>query len=186
MILMGDELSRSQDGNNNAYAQDNPTNWLDWRKGAEADPTLQTFVENLSGLRARYDAFRRRSFLTGAHVGGKGLRDVYWLVPEGREMTDADWQEGSRRTIGMQFGNDAADGHRFLMLMNSWHEPVEVQAAGAFPRRGMGADLRYRCRRGAGEHLSGHAFRGRNLRDSSAHACSVPARGMRLRAHERA
>ena len=133
MILMGDELSRSQDGNNNAYAQDNPTNWLDWRKGAEADPTLQMFVENLSGLRARYDAFRRRTFLTGAHVGGKGLRDVYWLVPEGREMTDADWQEGSRRTIGMQFGNDAADGHRFLMLMNSWHEPVEFKLPEHFP-----------------------------------------------------
>ncbi len=133
MILMGDEMSRSQDGNNNAYAQDNATNWLDWRKGPEADPTLQTFVENLSGLRARYDAFRRRTFLTGAHVGANGLRDVYWLVPEGREMTDADWQDGLRRTIGMQFGNDAPDGHRFLMLMNSWHESVKFQLPEHFP-----------------------------------------------------
>jgi glycogen operon protein len=133
MILMGDEMSRSQDGNNNAYAQDNATNWLDWRKADETDPSLEKFVENLNGLRGRYDAFRRRSFMTGAHVGAHGLRDVYWLVPEGREMTDADWQEASRRTIGMQFGNDAADGHRFLMLMNSWHEPVKFTLPEHFP-----------------------------------------------------
>ena len=133
MVTMGDELSRTQSGNNNAYAQDNETSWVDWQKAHEVDDTLQLFFENASALRARYDAFRRRTFLTGAPVGTNGLRDVYWLVPEGREMSDADWQEGGRKTIGMQFGNDAPDGQRFLLLMNARHEPVLFKLPDDFP-----------------------------------------------------
>ena len=71
--------------------------------------------------------------MTGAPCGAQGLKDVYWLGPESREMTDADWQDGGRRTLGMQFGNDAPDGQRFLLLMNAWHEPVPFKLAEDFP-----------------------------------------------------
>jgi isoamylase len=134
MITMGDELSRTQDGNNNAYCQDNEVSWQNWRSGDDVDPTLEIFVKNVSDLRARYDAFRRKSFMTGALVGTSGLKDVYWIDPVGREMMPEDWDAG-RRTIGMQFGNDAPDGHRFLLLMNAWHEPVPFKLPEKFPSR---------------------------------------------------
>jgi glycogen operon protein len=123
MLLMGDELSHTQRGNNNAYAQDNETSWLNWQED-NADSGFLTFVQTLIALRKRYDAFRRRDFLTGATVPGNGLKDVYWLAPEGREMTTKDWSEGLRRTLGMQLGNDARDGQRFLILLNAAPEAV--------------------------------------------------------------
>jgi glycogen operon protein len=133
MLLMGDEMSRTQDGNNNAYAQDNEINWLDWGAGATVDPDLLSFTQTLAALRRRYDAFRRRAYLTGARVSGNGLKDVYWLAPEGREMTDEDWRDGQRRTLGMQLGNDAADGQRFLVLFSSAQDPVEFRLPDDFP-----------------------------------------------------
>jgi isoamylase len=129
MILMGDELSRTQGGNNNAYCQDNEIGWLDWEVSAGVDPELLPFVRTLTALRKRYDAFRRRAFLTGAKVPGNGLKDVYWLAPEGREMTTQDWTEGLRRTLGMQLGNDASDGQRFLILLNAAPDPVDFTIA---------------------------------------------------------
>jgi len=135
MLLMGDELSRSQGGNNNAYAQDNETSWLDWSAGGAPDPDLLRFVQALIGLRRRHDAFRRRAFLTGAPVDARGLKDIYWLAPEGREMTGEDWHEGERRAIGVQLGNDAADGCRFLMLLNGSAEALPFRLAADFPSR---------------------------------------------------
>jgi isoamylase len=133
MLLMGDELSRSQGGNNNAYAQDNETSWLDWAAGGSPDPDLLRFVKALTALRRRHDAFRRRAFLTGAPVDRSGLSDVYWLAPEGREMTAEDWHDGERRTMGVQLGNDAADGCRFLLLMNGSPDEVPFRLAAEFP-----------------------------------------------------
>ncbi|HEX2555981.1 MAG TPA: glycogen debranching protein GlgX [Microvirga sp.] len=133
MLLAGDELSRTQGGNNNAYAQDNETSWLDWEVGIGADPALPDFVRTLIGLRRRFDAFRRRTFLTGAALPGTGLKDVYWLAPEGREMSHGDWSDGGRRALGLQLGNDAADGARFLVLMNAAAEPVPFRLAADFP-----------------------------------------------------
>jgi isoamylase len=124
MLLMGDELSRTQHGNNNAYCQDNEISWLDWAADG-GDPEFMSFVQALIALRKRYDAFRRRDFLTGATVPGSGLKDVYWLASEGREMTTADWGDGLRRTLGMQLGNDARDGQRFLILLNAAPDPVD-------------------------------------------------------------
>jgi isoamylase len=128
MLLMGDEKSRTQNGNNNAYAQDNEISWLNWVDDG-GDPELVAFVQALTALRKRHDAFRRRDFLSGATVPRNGLKDVYWLAPEGREMTDGDWRDGMRRALGMQLGNDAPDGQRFLILLNAAPEPVEFQLA---------------------------------------------------------
>jgi len=133
MLLMGDELSRTQNGNNNAYAQDNEISWFDWEKSAAEDPDLLAFTQAVISLRRRYDAFRRREFLTGASVPPRGLKDVYWLAPDGREMTTDDWNDGLRRTLGMQLGNDAADGQRFLLLLNADPEPVEFKLPDDFP-----------------------------------------------------
>ena len=133
MLLMGDELSRTQLGNNNAYAQDNEISWFDWEAGAANDPDLLAFTQALISLRQRYDAFRRRAYLTGAPMAGSGLKDVYWLAPEGREMTNEDWGNGMRRTLGMQLGNDAADRQRFLVLLSSDPEPVEFRLPDDFP-----------------------------------------------------
>jgi len=128
MLLMGDELSRTQAGNNNAYCQDNEISWLDWNSDG-GDPDLLVFVDNVIALRKRFAAFRRRNFLSGARVAGNGLKDVYWLAPEGREMTTEDWADGLRRAIGMQLGNDAPDGQRFLILLNAAPEAVDFKLA---------------------------------------------------------
>jgi len=133
MLLMGDELSRSQGGNNNAYAQDNETSWLDWEAGIDADRHLLGFVRTLVALRRRFGAFRRRTFLTGAPVSADGLKDVHWLAPEGREMADADWNDPERRTFGMQLGNDASDGRRLLLLLNASPERVKFQLGKEIP-----------------------------------------------------
>jgi glycogen operon protein len=135
MILMGDEVSRSQGGNNNAYAQDNEISWMSWTSDP-VDPDLMTFQVNLAALRRRYDAFRRRDYLTGSPLPGNGLKDVYWLAPEGREMGHEDWGDPERRTLGMQLGNDAPDGQRFLVLFNAAPEPVEFLLAPDFPEGG--------------------------------------------------
>jgi glycogen operon protein len=126
MMLMGDELSRTQGGNNNAYCQDNEISWLDWQSDGP-DPDFLAFVQNLVALRKRFDAFRRRDFLGGATVPTTDLKDVYWLAPEGREMTTGDWADADRRALGMQLGNDAPDGDRFLILFNAAPEPVEFR-----------------------------------------------------------
>jgi glycogen operon protein len=131
MLLMGDELSRTQGGNNNAYSQDNEVSWLDWQAGPSPDPDFLAFVRNLVALRNRHHAFRRQDFLTGANVKGNGLLDVYWLAPEGREMTTQDWTDGSRRALGMQLGNDAPDRERFLILVNAAPEPLDFKLAEA-------------------------------------------------------
>jgi isoamylase len=127
MLLMGDEFSRTQKGNNNAYCQDNETSWLGWERGERADPDLVPFIQLLVGLRRRHDVFRRRRYLTGSPVAMGGLKDVYWLAPEGREMTNEDWGKEDRQTLGMQIGNDSADGQRFLVLLNAFHRDVDFR-----------------------------------------------------------
>jgi isoamylase len=84
-------------------------------------------------LRRSHDVFRRRRYLTGARVAKNDLKDVYWLAPEGREMTNEDWGEEERRTLGMQIGNDSADGQRFLILLNALHKKVDFRLDSNLP-----------------------------------------------------
>jgi glycogen operon protein len=134
MLLIGDELSRSQNGNNNAYCQDNEMSWLDWQAGAQRDPFLLSFVQSLAGLRKNHKAFRHHDFLSGK-ILQNGLKDVYWLAPEGREMTTADWTDSTRRALGVQIGNDSPDGGRFLVLFNAASEPVSFALSADFLSR---------------------------------------------------
>ncbi|MDB5590165.1 MAG: hypothetical protein JWR86_690, partial [Enterovirga sp.] len=133
MLLAGDEISRSQGGNNNPYCQDNATTWTDWEGGPAHDPDLTEFVAHLLALRREHDGLRRRTFLTGAEIPGTGMRDVYWLCPTGREMTWEDWADPARQVAGMQIGNDAPDGRRLLILINGSPEVAEFRLSPIVP-----------------------------------------------------
>ncbi len=133
MLQMGDELSRTQGGNNNAYCQDNEISWVDWAAGRSADPDLAGFIRSLTSLRRRYDVLRRRDFLQGETDSVTGLKDIYWLAPEGREMTPEDWNDELRRAIGLQIGNDGDGGQRFLALMNAAPDDIDFRLPDNFP-----------------------------------------------------
>ncbi|MCE4223751.1 glycogen debranching protein GlgX [Methylobacterium sp. C25] len=129
MLLMGDERGRTQQGNNNAYCQDNAVSWMDWAH--DPDPDLASFVGNLSALRRRCPSLRRRHFLNGTHVDGTELRDVHWLSPDGTEMDGAAWDDAGRKDFGMQIGNDIEGAQRVLVLMNAAESPCEFRLARA-------------------------------------------------------
>ena len=126
MLLMGDELSRTQGGNNNPYCQDNETSWFDWQAGWTADPDLPAFVQALAGFRRRHRALRPDAFPSGAMNRETGLRDVHWLTPEGREMTRADWADPARKALGVQMGN-SHPSERLLLLFNAGEEDVRFR-----------------------------------------------------------
>ena len=98
MLLAGDELGNSQDGNNNAYCQDNATSWIDWKRD-DAARDLLAFTRHLIELRRTHPALRRARFLTGSLAGHGALKDVTWLVPDGREKTEHDWNYPDARTL---------------------------------------------------------------------------------------
>ena len=127
MLLGGDEMGRTQNGNNNAYCQDNDITWFDW---ASADTTLRDFTRRLIAFRLAHPVFRRRRFLVGAEAS-----QLRWFTPAGTEMTAADWADGSALAIALYLdGSDdpdqAEDGtwlldDDFLVLVNAWWEPLE-------------------------------------------------------------
>ncbi len=114
MITMGDELWRTQHGNNNAYCQDNETSWLDWdpltRAGQPRD--LLAFFRRVLAIRAGAPALRQGEFFEGrAPSGGDGIPDLVWFAPGGTPMTDGDWFDGSRRTLLMWIDGRDVRGH---------------------------------------------------------------------------
>ncbi len=100
MLLAGDELGRSQGGNNNAYCQDNEVSWVDWTATDTAE-SLTGFIRRLVKLREQYPILRRNRFLTGTFNEELGFRDVNWFTPAGREMAIADWDDHAKRCFGM-------------------------------------------------------------------------------------
>jgi len=126
MLLGGDELGRTQQGNNNGYCQDSEISWFDW---AGADRELLDFTRQLVAFRRAHPAFRRRSFLTGAQATQLG-----WFTPAGTAMTGADWADTSALALAVYLnGSDdpdrAADGRLlldddFLVLVNAWWQPL--------------------------------------------------------------
>ncbi|WP_182874232.1 glycogen debranching protein GlgX [Microbispora sp. H10670] len=138
MLLAGDEFGRTQQGNNNAYCQDNETSWIDWSLVGR-EPGLLDFVRRLGALRRAHPVFRRRRFFLGRTVGDDS-RDIVWLTPSGTEMTDADWQTGYAKSLGVYVNGDAisepgARGERitdatFLLLINAHHESLTFALPG--------------------------------------------------------
>jgi glycogen operon protein len=99
MLAAGDERWRTQNGNNNAYVQDNPTSWLSWEPSPEADDLL-TLTRRVVALRRASPVLRQRAFFEGRPLEG-GSKDLAWFHPSGRELTDADWFDSDLRTLGM-------------------------------------------------------------------------------------
>jgi glycogen operon protein len=129
MLLAGDELGRTQHGNNNAYCQDSKISWLDWHLDEES-LELQRFARELLHLRRDHPGFRRRCFFTGT-LGEDRLKDIYWLNMSGMEMTDEQWHH-SCGCLGVALpgsGLKEKNGHGepvhdddFLLLLNTHHE----------------------------------------------------------------
>jgi len=127
LLLGGDELGRTQQGNNNAYCQDNETTWFDW---ASTDTALKDYTTKLIALRRTHPVFRRRRFLSGAEAS-----ELQWFTPAGTPMTGADWSDENALAIALYLdGSDdpdrAEDGSwllddDFLVLVNAWWEPLE-------------------------------------------------------------
>src|SRR5262249_29393400 len=100
MLLAGDETSRTQLGNNNAYCQDNELSWLSW----DLDPEQQDFLEFVAhtiALRRRHPVFSRRRFLQDNAINADGLKEIVWLTPEGSEMTGTQWNQHFARCLGV-------------------------------------------------------------------------------------
>jgi len=104
MLLSGDEVGKTQAGNNNAYCQDSPLTWLDWL--SPLDPALHDFVAAVIYLRRTTPAFQRESFFSGTTLRGTGRKDITWLRPDGGEMNEGDWFDTGRRVIGLVFGEE--------------------------------------------------------------------------------
>ena len=132
MLSMGDQMRRSQSGNNNAYCQDNETSWVDWTT-VEADLDLVPLMGSLAAIRRQARAFQRSNFLSGHFNEEAGLKDVYWLAPEGREMNEDDWHEPDRRALGCQLGNDNDARDRLLVIFNAGAEAIRFHLARDFP-----------------------------------------------------
>jgi glycogen operon protein len=133
MLQAGDECGRTQQGNNNAYCQDNAISWIDWDEcGRQAD--LIEYVAGLLRLRREYPEFRRDTFLKGTTLRA-GSKDVTWLNARGGEMTHADWLDGNARTLGVWYGRMNSPVGRLLLLLNASHLPQSFVLPAALPGR---------------------------------------------------
>lgn len=146
MLLAGDEFGNSQQGNNNAYCQDNEAGWLNWN-GPREDSRLVDFVKRLLAIRRAHPVFRRTRFFRGEVYGSDGLKDICWLNPDSSEMATEDWQDHSRRALGALLGGETGDefialsgypefDNTFLILMNAYDHELDfvLPHAGAFSR----------------------------------------------------
>ncbi len=133
MLLSGDEMGRTQGGNNNAYCQDNEISWLNWSLG-EDEMAMLEFVRNMVWLRRSHPVFRRRHFFQGRPIRGQDIKDIMWLSPDGREMSDEEWNNSFARSLGVYLSGEALEDRdergrnvtddNFLLLFNAHHEEV--------------------------------------------------------------
>jgi glycogen operon protein len=131
MLQAGDEIGRTQLGNNNAYCQDNEISWLDWDLDREKLELLD-FTRLLIRLFHQHPVLRRRKFFQGRKIRGAECKDVSWFRPDGEEMTDADWRNEVARSLGVRLAGDAINevdergnlvvGDTLLILLNAHHE----------------------------------------------------------------
>jgi glycogen operon protein len=128
MLNMGDELGRSQGGNNNAYCQDNPISWVDWDLDQE-QLELLAFTRRVLAIRHAQPVLRRRAHFVGAPIGEGDAKDLSWLRPDGEELGEEDWQHPERRALGMLMHGRATEevdeegnplvGDTLLVLLNA-------------------------------------------------------------------
>jgi len=130
MLLGGDEIGRTQRGNNNAYPQDNEISWFDWE---HADADMLAFTQGLIALRHAHPVFRRRRWFQGRQIRGESVTDIAWLAPDGSPMSDEQWTEGWSQAIGLLLvGDDLGSDQRgeqitdstFYLMLNASADPV--------------------------------------------------------------
>ena len=151
MLAHGDELGRTQRGNNNVYAQDSEISWVNWDLGADQKELL-TFTSGAIALRKAHPALRRRRFFAGdaAHGGKSAVGEIEWLRPDGAPMGGEDWNSGFARSVMVflngdaipeqdQMGRQVTDDH-FLLLFNAHSEPIPF----TLPSKSFGNDWRVR------------------------------------------
>jgi isoamylase len=149
MLSHGDETARTQHGNNNAYAQDNETTWvnweLDWRR-----QELLAYTRRILAIRQAHPVLRRRHFFRGAPIEEDGAKDVTWLRPDAREITDADWNDPNAAALGMLVNGNATDDvndrgqpltdDTLLLILSNSDQPLDFRLP-ELPGRGIWAEL---------------------------------------------
>jgi len=139
MLLAGDEMGRTQNGNNNAYCQDNEISWVKWDIDSH-DREFMNFVRSVICLRKSHPVFRRRYFFQGRHIKGANVKDILWLRPDGEEMTDREWSMYHARCLGLLLHGDAIEEHderggriydnTYLLLLNANAEEIAFRMPG--------------------------------------------------------
>jgi glycogen operon protein len=142
MICGGDELGHSQNGNNNAYCQDNELTWLDWDLEGRRQSFLD-FVKRVIRIRETQPVFLRRKFFKGRPI--RGVKDITWLEPGGGEMDDEAWKAGFVKCLGVRLAGDVIGdvdemgepivGETVLILLNAHHEPIPFSLPEHQPER---------------------------------------------------
>jgi isoamylase len=146
MMVAGDEIGRTQAGNNNAYCQDNEISWVDWSRAA-AERDLLAFTQKVARLRRRHPVFRRRKFFQGAFsLAGDKASDIAWLTPTGDEMTETDWRASYAKSVAVFLNGsaitepdprgDRVTDRKFLLMFNAGAEPITF----TIPEARLGTD----------------------------------------------
>jgi glycogen operon protein len=144
MLCGGDEYGRTQQGNNNAYCQDNELSWYKWDRTPEENAQTE-FTAELIAFRREHPIFRRPKFFQGREVRGSGVKDIMWLNPSGEEMGDEEWGTHFVKTLGVLLSGETPDvrdwkgtpitDDTFLLLLNASHESVDFILPGNCARR---------------------------------------------------
>ncbi|HEV2419069.1 MAG TPA: glycogen debranching protein GlgX [Terriglobia bacterium] len=134
MLLAGDEISRTKQGNNNTYCQDNELSWLNWDLD-QSQRNLLDFTRYVIKLFREHPALRRRRFFYGRKIRGSEVKDLTWLRPDGHEMSEEDWSNAETRCFGLRLAGNAIDevdqrgnpvvDDTLLIILNSHHEPLD-------------------------------------------------------------
>ncbi len=133
MLCGGDEFGRTQQGNNNAYCQDNDISWFDWNLD-RSQRLLLDFTRKLIAFREQHPVLRRRRFFQGRHIRGSEVKDISWFKPDGKEMSDDDWNAGFTKSLSLRLAGDAIAetdekgraivDDTLLILLNAHHAPL--------------------------------------------------------------
>jgi glycogen operon protein len=142
MLLAGDEIDHTQQGNNNAYCQDNAISWLDWTLTPRKAQLLE-FMRRMIRLRREHAIFRRQRFFQGKPLREGAEKDILWLRPDGTEMTPGDWQQPHARSLAVYLSGEAFTetddkggiiaGTTFLVLFNAYHDAVAFRLPNSLP-----------------------------------------------------
>ena len=134
MLVAGDEIGRTQQGNNNAYCQDNEISWLNWQ---QADQDLLAFTQKLISIRRDHPVFSRRRWFQGQPIKGIGVEDIAWFLPNGDEMNEEHWNQDFAKSMAVYLsgrgihypgpkGEQILDDN-FYLIFNAHHEPLDYK-----------------------------------------------------------